>query len=160
MQKFDKSNPEDFEVLKNKFVSFYEGIEGIKEVYRDTLKAKTYLFSLLQPSDVDPDLYKWLTTEYVEQRIKKGVQAYVVLSTEKEDEALGDYIAKSRDELRISHVIKSVGHPFENEIIIYDDKVAFIQYNPKYPLGAILITHKPIANTMRSMFLHFLWKSE
>lgn len=160
MQKFDKSTQADFKVLKNEFVTFYEGVEGIKEVYKDTLTATTYLHSIVQPSEVEPELYKWLTTEYVKERVKKGVQAYVVVSTDNKDDALQDYLSKSRDELRITHVINPVGHPFENEIIIYDDKVAFIQYNPKYSLSAILIKHKPIANTMRAMFLHFLWKSK
>lgn len=160
MEDFTKSVLNDFKVEKNEFTTFYEGVEGIKQVYLDTLTSKTRLFSILQPSDVEPELYKWLTTEYIQKRIEAKVEAYVVVSNDKKDESMTDYVNKSREELRITHVIEPIGHPFETEIIIYDDKVAFIQYNPQHPLGAVLIKYKPIANTMRSMFLHFLWKSK
>lgn len=160
MQDFVQSVSQDFNFQKSEFATFYEGIEGIIEVYRDSLTAQSYIQSVVQPSDVEPEVYKWLTSEYVQERVKRGIRTYVVVSTDKVDEALQNYISKSSEELRVVHTIEPIGHPFENEVLIYDDKVAFIQYNPKYPLGAVLIKHKPIANTMRAMYLHFLWKSE
>lgn len=139
-------------------IKFYKGIEGVKEVYKNTLTAKSHLLSTLQPSEVEKSLYEWLTTDYVRERIKKNIFAHVFVSTKVRDRALEDYISRADKELRKVIVVDPEGYPFEMEIIIYDDKVAFVQYNPKYEIGATLITSKPIANTMRSIFLHYLWK--
>lgn len=160
MQDFVQSITQDYNFQKSEFATFYEGIEGIIEVYRDTLTAKTYLQSVMQPGEIEPTLYKWLTDEYVPERVKRGIRAYVVLAAEANDSRMVEFMSKNEDSLRTVHLVEPIGQPFENEINIYDDKVAFIQYNPKYPLGAVIVKYKPIANTMRAMFLHFLWKSE
>ncbi len=160
MQDFAQSLSQDFNFQKSEFATFYEGMEGIIEVYRDTLTAQTYIQAIIQPSEIHPQLFDWLNKEYVPERVKRNICAYVVLSADNPDQKLQDYVSKSSDELRVVHMVETIGQPFEMEINIYDDKVAFIQYNPKYPLGAVLIKYKPIANTMRAMFLHFLWKSE
>jgi hypothetical protein len=143
---------------KSENIKIFKGIKGIKEVYRDTLNTKSHLLSTLQPSKVEPKLYKWLTTDYVKERVKRKIFAFVFVSTKEKDKTLKDYINKSDEELRKVIVVDPEGYPFEMEIIIYDNKVAFVQYNPKYELGAILIESAPIANTMRSIFLHYLWK--
>lgn len=139
-------------------IKHFKGVDGIKAVYKKTLETKGHLLSTLQPSAVEPSLYKWLTTDYVQERVKRNIWAYVFVSTKTKDGALEKYIDGAEKKLRKVIVVDPEGHPFEIEIIIWDDKVAFIQYNPKYKLGASLIESKPIADTMRSIFLHYLWK--
>lgn len=139
-------------------IKHFKGVDGIKEVYKKTLETKEHLLSTLQPSEVEPSLYKWLTTDYVKERVKRNIWAYVFVSTETKDDALENYIDSAEKELRKVIVVDPEGYPFEIEMIIWDDKVAFMQYNPKYELGVTLIESKPIADTMRSIFLHYLWK--
>jgi hypothetical protein len=160
MDKIVSSTLEDFKSFKHKHVEYYEGVEGVKKVFEDTLKSKTHIFASLHPSEIDPNIRDWIKKYYVPKRVELGVFAYVFVSAdEKMDEWVNEYISSSRDKARIVHRVKDVGVPFEMEINCYDDKVAFIQYNPKYPIYGIIVKHKPIANTIRSIFLNFLWTS-
>jgi hypothetical protein len=150
--------PLSSEDIANSTLEHYEGVEGIKKIYLDTLTAKSHLLSTLQPSAVEKTLYEWLTTDYVQERVKRNISAYVLVSTNIHDKALQDYIDNADKEKRIVHVVDPMDKPFEVEMVIYDDKVAFMQYNPAYPLGAVLIKNKAIADTMRALYLHYLWR--
>ncbi len=140
-------------------VTVYSGIEGVKEIYMDTLTSNPDepIYAFLNPEDVSEDLYTWLDTVYVKERVKKNITANVFISNPKGGNTK-KYLNSSSEEKRITHYIEDFGKPFECEVDIYGDKVALINYNPKGEISGIVINHAIMASTIKSFYLHFLWK--
>lgn len=140
-----------FNTLQNKpGVRVYEGIEGIKEVYMDTLREKKEIWSILQTSNVEPSLYKWLTTNYAKQRSKEGIWAKVMVSQE---EKAQKYIEKNEAEKRETKIVPKGKFPIAVEMNIYGNKVAFMNFKKNEGNIGIIINNKLIADTMRALFL-------
>lgn len=141
-------------------VTFYSGIEGIKQIYLDTLtiSPEEPIYAFLNPEAVNDDIYQWLTTYYAAERARLGITAHVFISGDKESKRALDYQQHSDDELRITHFIESYGKPFESEVNIYGDKVAMISYNPNAEIVGVVINHPALVATLKSFYLHYLWK--
>ena len=130
-------------------VRVYEGIEGLKQIYEDLLIEGKTIYAILQAANVEPELYKWLTTKFVKKRAraKIHVKAIVASST-----ASREYLRKSKEEYRVSHIIDAKRFPFQHEIDIYGDKVAIIHYKENEPLIGVVIHHPQISITMKAWF--------
>mgnify|MGYP001561312451 CR=1 FL=1 len=145
--------------LKTKFahqetkpvVTYYEGIEGIKKIYLDTLNLSlnNELFALVETSKVHPDIYQWVTKHYASKRITAGIRVKAIVASGPKTET---YTQLNKAELRETKVIDSKNFPFEHEINVYGHKLAIINHNKKTsPLG-IIIENEYIATTFRSWF--------
>lgn len=141
-------------------VTVYNGIEGIKEIYRDTLTVTSdqTIYAFLNPEDVNDELYQWLETVYIKERVSKNITAHVFVS-DKNSPRSKKYIETSDAGKRITQYVEDFGKPFECEVDIYGDKVALINYNPKGEITGMIIHHPVIANTIKSFYLHFFWKT-
>lgn len=130
-------------------VTTYEGVKGLKEIYEDTLKEGKKIYALLKPVDVEPELYKWLTTTYIKKRKRLKISAQVIVAT-----AYGtnEYIKKSPEEYRFTATVPGERFPFQHEICLYGDKIAFINYKTGENLIGIVIKHPTIAKTMKAWF--------
>ncbi len=140
-----------FNVTENKpGVKVFEGIEGIKEVYKDTLLEKPEeIMGILQTSEVEPAIYKWLTTHYAPQRAKEGIWAKVITTTDKK---LEQYIDRNEEEKRETRVVPKKKFPVAIEMNIYGNKVAFMNFKKGESHIGIIINNKLIADTMRALF--------
>ena len=134
-------------------VSYFEGVEGVKKVYRDSLTSKTPILALVETSEVEPNVYKWVTTEYVQDRIAAKIPVQAIVTT---GDLTTTYTKKDEAELRETKTISSKEFPFEQEINIYDDKVAIINHKSGSKLLGIIISDPTITNTFRSWF-HLTW---
>lgn len=145
---------------KEPILTYLEGIEGIKNIYLDTLKLPKgeTIYAVLNPEKVHPEIYHWLTTDYVKLRVKKGIYAHVFVTGGQDSERTKLYKELDTKENRTTHIVEAYDKPFECEINIYGDKVAFINYNPKGKLVGIIIHHKIIVSTLKAFYLHYLWK--
>jgi len=145
-----------FNTLQNKpGVRVYEGIEGIKEVYMDTLRDKNEIWGVLQTSDVEPKLYKWLTEDYAPMRAKSGIKAKVIVA---QDSKLKKYIEKNVEENRETKTVQTGKFPIAIEMNIYGNKVAFMNFKKGENNIGIIINNKLIADTMRALF-SLAWES-
>jgi HTH-type transcriptional regulator, sugar sensing transcriptional regulator len=147
-----------YNLVENKpVVTFYEGIAGIKKVYIDTINNNDNkeILALVETSKVDGDIYKWVTTTFVAQRIKKGVFVKAIVATGNKTQT---YTSLDQKELRKTKLINSTNFPFEHEINIYGDKIAIINSHKNSKLFAIIIDNPLIANTFRSWF-HLAWQN-
>jgi len=144
----------------NPLVQVYKGIEGIKEVYKDTLTLapEDHLYAFLNPDNVHPDIYNWLTTDYVKERVEKNIHAVSFVSSKEKGSQGEAYKVNEKAELRETHFVDDFDFPFESEVIIYGGKIAFINFNPKAELVGIIINHPTIYETVKSFYLHYLWK--
>lgn len=130
-------------------VKLYEGLTGIKELYEDTIRTAKPIVAVLQSSEVDPELYHWLTTSYVKKRTKAKIHAKVLVAS---GPISRKYTEKSKEEYRTTKQVDGKQFPFQHEINVYGDKVAIINFKKDEPLMGILIHHPRIATTMRAWF--------
>ncbi len=135
--------------VEKPIVTTFEGVSGLKKIYLDTLKEGKTIYALLQTGEVNPELFEWLTKDYVKRRVKSNIKAHVIV-------AIGDwseeYSKRNQKESRDTVLVPSIKFPFEHEINIYGNKVAIIQGKKnELPIG-IIIQHPIIARTFKAWF--------
>lgn len=131
-------------------VSFYEGIEGIKEVYNDTLKGGHEILGFLTVERIPKELKDYFVNVYIPKRIKRKVRCRMILSDSKRAQR---YTKSDRKYLRKTYILPKKNMPFETEISIYGkDCVAIIAFT-KTDLNAVVIQNKRVYNTLKSIFL-------
>ena len=130
-------------------VYYFEGIDGLKRVYEDTLKEKKPIDAVLQTENVEPNLLKWLTGPYVRRRIKLKIPVRAIVASDKKDPL---YTKKDKEELRQSKIVEKSKFPFALELSIYGDKLAFMGHNKEAGLTAVIIENPKIAQTMGAWF--------
>lgn len=130
-------------------VTVYEGLSGLKKVYEDMLKEGKEIFSMLQTSEIEPELREWLKNDFVPRRAKLGVPAKVILASGK---LSAEYQSRNEQALRTVLEVPNDLFPFPHEVDVFGDKVAFVHFKKGEPLLAILIYHPHMAETMRIWF--------
>jgi len=139
-------------------VRVYEGREGIKELYNDTINIGKPISSFLTSYKADPAIWRWLRDHYVQKRVKAGIPAKVIVSKDKKDIKSDEYLEKNKLELRETKAVDHSLFPSELEIQVYGDKVSFANYNKGDVLVGVIIDNKKIAKSMRGLF-ELAWKS-
>ena len=131
-------------------ISYFEGIEGIKKVYLDTLTSFTPILALVQTSELEPEIYSWLTSYYSQARIDRSIHVQAIVASGKKTPL---YEKLNVAELRETKTISHGDYPIEHEINIYGHKIAIINHKKGQPLLGIIIDNPTIATTFRSWFL-------
>lgn len=141
--------------LQRPKVMFYEGFEGIKKIYEDTLDqpegSEFVAFTSLEDTyKVMPESYK---KSYLKRRANKKIFVRVIV---KEDAFSKDYVGANKKEYRETIAVKKELYPLSNEINIYQNKVGILSFGDE-KIG-IIIESKQIADSMRAIF-NALWLS-
>lgn len=128
-------------------IRFYEGKEGLKEVYEDTIKYGGEILGFAS-YDVIGLLGKEWADEYLRKRIKAGIYAKgIIPGTEP---MMKDFISKDQEQRRSTKVIDPKKYPFSIEINIYGrQRVALM--SAKEEMG-LIIEGQEIHNTMKLIF--------
>jgi sugar-specific transcriptional regulator TrmB len=129
-------------------VSYYEGLEGVKKVYLDTISQRKPISSFLQNSEINQNLRDWLRTVYLDRRIQAGIEAKVIIAS---GERAQQYQQESFANLRQVKVVDSQAYPFQVEVNIYGSKVAYMNFNQEKLIG-VIIENQGIATTMQAFF--------
>ncbi len=127
-------------------VQFFEGMEGIKKAYAETLKAKTEILNYSNSQRIR-DFWPEYEKEYIDKRRKKKI----FLRGLAPDDAFGQRVLKK--DLKTYREIRLLNSKYfqvENEIKIFDNSMLIVSFAP-YPF-AILIESKPVAETQRQIF--------
>ncbi len=132
--------------IRHPRVRYFEGLEGIKTIYADTLTSKTEILNYSNSYEIRK---KWVNydQEYVEKRTKKQIYLRGICPKDKDGELVQSQDKKYYREMRL---IPSAQFDFTNEINIYDDKVAIISF--KDELIGMIIESIEIANSQRAIF--------
>lgn len=130
-------------------VTTFEGVEGLKQIYEDTLREKQPIYAVLQTEEVEGELFAWLTKTYVKRRAKLGITASVIVAS---GEFSKQYAENNEKELRETITVSAELFPFQHEVDIYGNKVAFIHFKKGEPLVGIIINHPKVAQTMKAWF--------
>ncbi|MDO8522626.1 MAG: helix-turn-helix domain-containing protein [bacterium] len=124
-------------------VSFYEGIEGIKEIYRMTLRDKQTIYAWEDLDRTHDALGKFFTS-YPDERAEKNIPARCI---DRDTPFAREFTAKNNIRLaRESRFVSS--KEFGTEINIFGNKVAFFSYNKTNPFG-VVIDDAGIAKTLK-----------
>lgn len=135
--------------VEQPIVQIYEGIEGLKEIYLDILKDAKPGYSILQPQDMDKELANWVESYFTKKRARKKMPLKVILT----DDATSKKF-KKEDIMyyRFSAIVPKNLFPFQHEVTIYGDKVAFLHYKQKDKLIGMVVKHPAFAQTMKAIF--------
>jgi len=132
-------------------VTFYEGIDELKRMYKDTLNAKSEILCLSSLEDILELFGEQYDTWYVKKRAKKQIHLRYLSKdtpTEREEKK------KDKQLLRESRLLPAKTFGITNEINIYDDKISIITLKDER-IG-IIIESKEISQTMRIIF-ELIW---
>lgn len=155
VREFEKALPELRSLQKihgkKPKVRYFEGVNGIKMVYEDTLTASTEILNYSN-SKIIRHYWPEYDTEYVKLRTEKEIFLRGI-------SPLDEFGQKVREEneqnFRNIRLVSAQEFHFTNEINIYDDKTAICSFQDE-PIG-VIIQSKEIADTQRDIF-KMAWK--
>lgn len=127
-------------------VRYFEGLEGIKNIYAETLSSKSEILNFSNSTEVRKQWPNY-DKEYVEKRAKKKIFLRGLSPKDKAGETVHSENKKYFREIRL---IPAKQFDFSNEISIYDNKVAIISFKNEL-IGMIIESHE-IANSQRAIF--------
>jgi len=127
-------------------VRYFEGLEGIKAIYADSLTSKTEILNFSNSDEIRKEWPNY-DKEYVEKRAKKKIFLRGLCPNDAEGKKVHSQDKKYCREFRLTPAAQ---FNFTNEINIYDDKVSIISY--KDELMGIIMESTEIANSQRAIF--------
>lgn len=143
-------------------IQVYEGIDGIKLCYEDTLNyPKSSLRAFLWYADVEPNLKRWLNNWYLDKRIKKEILAKVLIPWALKNNY--GYFAQTDPKRYANHTqlkfIQDQNFSIHNEINIYGgDRVMMVMFWEK-ELMSTIIKSKYLHDTLGAIF-DLLWQPQ
>lgn len=130
-------------------IEFFEGIEGLKQAYEDTLEnnKEKRLYDLTGTDAVFDLLGKDWVEYYVRKRARLGIR---VIDVAPDTPVSRESQKRDVELLRLTKLIPPK-YIFDSEIDIYNDKVGIFSYSKDHPI-AVLIQDENIAKTMKQIF--------
>lgn len=141
MQQFFKSHRE--KSWKPEFL-YFQGVEGIKDIYEDMLTSKTPIYGWRDIPLIQKFLGKTFLDEYIKRRADKGIQSLAIMP----DNATNRKYS-AQDQKRTAKFLKGFSIP--GEIRVYDGKTAIISFH-KNNLVGFLLTSEIIYNIFKTIF--------
>lgn len=127
-------------------IQYFEGLEGIKKIYLDTLSSKGEILNYADSKGIR-ELWPEYDQKYVQERTNRKIYLRGICPNDEEGRKVKDEDWECHREIRL---VNRETYDFSNEINIYDDKVAIVSFG-KNPIGMI-IENRDIANTQRAIF--------
>jgi sugar-specific transcriptional regulator TrmB len=126
-------------------VKFYEGVEGMKEVYEDTLSSTEPIRAYASIDDMHATL-KGYFPEYYKRRAQKGISIRGIVP----ETPLGrERMLHNEAEAREAILVPPDTFGFHPEINVYDNKLMMVSWREK--LG-IIIESAEIADAMKKIY--------
>jgi len=132
-------------VTKRPQVRFYEGTDGLKQVYEDTLTSRETIRAYANVEDMHNALPGYFP-DYYRRRSGQGIAIRAIIPA---NETGVERASKDKEESRVSALVPADKFFFSPEINIYDDKIMIASWREK--LG-IIIESKEIAEAMKSIY--------
>ncbi len=147
---FERAVPE-LDSLINKtghrpHVRFFEGVEAVKALYADSLNAKTEILNYANSRDIR-EVWPEYDEEYVAQRAQRKIWLRGIAPKDAYGQRVHGQDKTCHREIRLIDPKKLA---FNNEINIYDDKIALVSFRDG--VFGVMIESKDLAETQRSIF--------
>lgn len=129
-------------------IRYFEGKEGIIEMYEDSLRSCKKGDEIL--AYVGEDILRHLPSyaeDYIARRVEKGI---VLRGIYKNNPELAKYTEKSREQLRFAKMIGEKDFPVSNETNIYKNKIAIASYGTE--MFGMIIESEEISRAQKAIF--------
>ncbi len=133
-------------------IFFFDGLEGIKDIYKDSLQAHNGIMTFTNPKELNEVLGEFAGM-YVLDRVKRKI---FIKSIAPNDE-MGEKAQREGDSvLRQVRLFNANEYSIHNEVMIYDNKVAI--YSGKDEVG-LIIENETIAETLKNIW-RMIWNRD
>ncbi len=129
-------------------VRFFEGWDGVRRVYEETLTAHGEILNFAN-SAVVRKYWPAYDEEYVAERVRRGVHLRGIAP---DDETGRRVHGEDRKKLREIRLVPARDFDFTNEINIYDHKVAICSFASSPQMFGVIIESREVAETQRQIF--------
>lgn len=129
-------------------IRFYEGVEGLKQVFEETLtlKPNEEILAIATAAIIHEVLGDEWVANYLEARTKGKIKQKAIV----EDSPLGrEHQKNDKKENRITRLVPKEKFPFKNEINIFGSKVMIASF--KDQMG-VIIESADVAQTWKAVF--------
>lgn len=134
-------------------LQFFSGVSGLKQISDDILDIKNTELLMLSNQKEEKRVFSNIDhNEFVKKRIKKNISIRVLVPDTVEGRELKK---RDRGSLRDTRIITEKEIPFTNEIYIYNDKIAMIEYVNE--IQGFIVKSLAFSESQRWMF-EKLWK--
>ena len=135
-------------------VQFYDGVDGLKQVYDDILKVGKDILIISSPlGKTDPNILSFIRVQ-IEKQAKAGIHTRAL--TPRSQETVTEERAKEdKDNLIERKIVSSEKFPVPAQIIIYGEKVAITNFREN--IITVVTDSKYIAETFRIIF-EYMWE--
>ncbi len=130
-------------------VQFFEGIEGIKQLYNDTLTSSVDWESFLWDQKMNKTLENRLYSDYLPQRRKKWVKFRVIVANKEQSKYY--YNITKKDLIEKKHILW-LSFWVQGEIQLYGPNKVAISMDHDDELAWLLIESKQLYTTMKNIF--------
>jgi sugar-specific transcriptional regulator TrmB len=142
----------DFNEATMPKIRYYEGVDGIKQIYEAVLKEGKDYYRYGDITKIYGTLGEF-TDEYIKKRNKIGITAHAIMPYYERSE---EQAKKDKKELRKSLYIPHELFPIDGEVRIFGNKVAIFSLRKESPIG-VIIESEIVANMFKSIFM-LTWK--
>lgn len=146
-----EDNMDQFQHLVNPYserpkVQFFEGIEGIKTVYEDSLKEGAPIVGFESIDAMPEEIRKYIFRDYIPRRIEQKIPIKIIGVSSKAGQSFKE---KDTSSYRETKLVKT--KLLNIEINIYGNKVAFMAYH-KAKYTGVIIENQPISDALKFAF--------
>lgn len=126
-------------------IQFYEGSEGIKTVYEDTLTSSETIRAFASIESMHATLPGYFP-EYYKRRAKRGIKIRSIFPDTPEAR---DRTKNNKEEMRESRLVPKNMYSFTPEINVYDKKIVFMSLKEKF---ALIVESEELADALKKAF--------
>lgn len=126
-------------------IQYFEGEEGIKSAYEDTLTS-TETIRALASIDSMHEVLPGYFPAYYQKRAEKGIHIRAILPDTPEAQ---ERMKHNVSEQRTAHLVPASEYSFSPEINFYEDKTVFMSLREKY---ALIIESREITDALKKVF--------
>lgn len=135
-------------------ITFYEGLGGAKDLYRDTLDSLSPGDTILSFTGLT-DFYELIPKDfsewYIKERVKRKIRIKIITPKSK---AADEWQKNAARELREIKIVNNSDFKFNGDTEIYRNKIALISYKENF-IG-VIIESKEISQ-MQKMAFDIMW---
>ncbi len=132
-------------------ISFYEGTEGLRTLYEDTLTSKEkIIYNIANPFNLSKNIGTDFLNQYITKRVRRKILVKVLLPYTPHTKHYRQEVKKNWREVRFFDPVR---YDIPNEILIYDTKVVLLSFSS---LIGVQVTDGEISRSMQ-MLWQMLW---
>lgn len=126
-------------------IQFFEGAEGIKTAYEDTLTAKETIRAYASIENMHAALPGYFP-EYYKRRAKKKIHIRAIFPDTPEAK---ERLKHNKEEERTAYLVSADKYGFSPEINIYDNKIVFMSLIEKF---ALIVESEELVGALKKAF--------